>query len=650
MQQGTNLEKLRAWMRTEGVYALHVPREDMFGGEYVATCDERLAWVSGFTGSAGFAIITRDAAHLFVDGRYTLQAKNQAQDFKIHDFNKAAIDAVCDSLSTLHYDPWLMSVKQLKTWKESTNLKPVKKNPIDILWTDRPAPDYKTAYDYPIEYAGQNLEKKLAWIRSLIGKNKREDFYAGLPYKVGFFLKSIEKNKQEDFFTNLQYKANFYLKYLVVIFILQFHALLSIPILFIMLIIVLKNMMYSRIWKNKDNAIFLSNAESVCWLLNIRGGDLPHVPLLQCMALITKKNITLFCDPRKISNDLVKILNIKVVPFERMYTTIKSLRTTIVADSRTTPSALLKKGSYLNFQRKVIFNWQTDPCELPKAKKNLSEQQGMHNCHVRDAAAVVRFWMWLENQKDITEIDAQDYLETCRQKMDSYQGASFATISGFGAHGAIVHYRAEPNTNVPITQGMYLLDSGGQYLDGTTDITRTFSIGAPTQEQRIHYTLVLKGHIALANASFPIGTTGAQLDALARQHLWNNGLDYAHGTGHGVGSYLNVHEGPQGISKVRNTVLEPGMVVSNEPGLYLEGQYGIRIENLQIVKESGHKEFLCFESLTLVPYDSSLIEKSMLTQPELDWLRCYYQSILTNVSPMLNNDEHDWLKKKLSQF
>ena len=553
MQQGTNLEKLRVWMRTEGVHALHVPREDMFGGEYVAACDERLAWVSGFTGSAGFAIITNDAAHLFVDGRYTIQAKNQASDFKIHDFNKAAIDAVCDSLSTLHYDPWLMSAQQLQSWRDRMDLVALKANPIDALWTDRPKPIYKAAFDYPVIYAGTTREEK--------------------------------------------------------------RKLTQTP------------------W-------FLSNPESVCWLLNIRGGDLPYVHLLHCMALVTKNEITLFCEPSKISTELATLLNVKVVPFEQMANILKAVEVEMYADKRTTPSAL----------NDISFNWQIDPCELPKAKKNLTEQQGMHNCHVRDAAAVVRFWMWLENQKDITEIDAQDYLETCRQKMDSYQGASFATISGFGAHGAIVHYRAEPNTNVPITQGMYLLDSGGQYLDGTTDITRTFSIGAPTQEQRIHYTLVLKGHIALANASFPIGTTGAQLDALARQYLWNNGLDYAHGTGHGVGSYLNVHEGPQGISKVRNTVLEPGMVVSNEPGLYLEGQYGIRIENLQIVKESGHKEFLCFESLTLVPYDSSLIEKSMLTQSELDWLRCYYQSILTNVSPMLNNDEHDWLKKKLSQF
>ena len=595
MQQGTNLEKLRMWMRDKDVHALHVPREDMFGGEYVARCDERLAWASCFTGSAGFAIITDDVAHLFVDGRYTLQAKTQAPDFQIHPLNQTAIDEVCDSLSPLHYDPWLMSVQQLQSWQNRVKLIALKFNPIDALWADRPKPTYKSAYDYAITYAGTPREEK----RTLIG----------------------------------------------------------------------------------DTVWFLSNPESVCWLLNIRGGDLPYVPVLHCMALVTKDEITLFCEPSKISTELAEQLDVKVVPFEQMVDALKSVNVEIQADKRTTPAALSD----------FSFNWQLDPCELAKAKKNSTEQQGMRNCHVRDAVAVMRFWMWLENQKGITEIDAQDHLETCREKMDLHQGASFATISGFGAHGAIVHYRAEPKTNIAITQGppkrfqdlgrrssiedrsvqivhedrgcddqqtqglkgeggMYLLDSGGQYLDGTTDITRTFSIGTPTQEQRIHYTLVLKGHIALANACFPIGTTGAQLDTLARQYLWNQGLDYAHGTGHGVGSYLNVHEGPQGISKVRSTVLEPGMVVSNEPGLYLEGQYGIRIENLQIVKESSHPGFLCFESLTLVPYDSFLIEKSLLTQPELDWLKCYYQAIWENVSVMLNNEEKDWVKQKLDHF
>lgn len=575
MQSGTNLEKLRTWMKANKIEAIHVPREDMFGGEYVAACDERLAWVSGFTGSAGLAIITTDEAYLFVDGRYTLQAKAQASDFEIHPLSQPEIFRVWECLepASLHYDPWLMSVKQLKSWSESISLKPIKQNPIDILWTDRPAPDCNQAYDYPIEYAGKSREEKLAWIRSLIGKNKKE-----------------------------------------------------------------------------DTAIFLSNAESVCWLINIRGADLPHVPLLQCMALITKEGITLFCDPGKIFDGLTKTLNVKIVPFEKMRSTINALRTTIVADSTTTPSALLKKSSYLEFQRNIIFKWQTDPCELAKAKKDLTEQKGMRQCHIRDALAIIRFWKWLEEQESVTEIQAQDQLGIFRSQIDLYQGDSFATISGFGFHGAIVHYRATPKTDIPLGHGIYLLDSGGQYLDGTTDITRTFAIGEPTQAQKEHYTLVLKGHIALANIKFPIGTTGAQLDALARQYLWEQGLDYAHATGHGVGSFLNVHEGPQGISKARHTVLEPGMVVSNEPGLYLEGEYGIRIENLQIVTKSLHDNFLCFESLTLVPYDPALIERKLLTTAEQNWLKNYYDQIKTLVAQKLDKVEKTWLLAKLKSI
>ena len=576
MQSGTNLaetnlEKLRTWMATNNVEAIHVPREDMFGGEYVTASDERLAWVSGFTGSAGLAIITIDEAHLFVDGRYTLQAKAQASDFEIHALSHSEIIKVWDSLkpATLHYDPWLMPVKQLKNWNESINLKPLKENSIDILWTDRPTPDSKPAYDYPMEYAGKSREEKLEYIRDPL---------------------------------------------------------------------------------TEKEAIFLSNAESVCWLLNIRGADLPHVPLLHCMALITKEDITLFCDPQKITQDLAKKLNIKVVPFERMLSTIQSLRTTIVADSTTTTSALLKKGNHLQFQRNIIFNWQPDPCELPKAKKNVTEQEGMRQCHIRDAAAVIRFWKWLEAQKNITEVEAQDQLGVFRSQIDLYQGDSFATISGFGPHGAIVHYRATPESNIPLGKGLYLLDSGGQYLDGTTDITRTFAIGTPTQQQKEHYTLVLKGHIALSNITFPVGTTGAQLDALARQYLWNQGLDYSHGTGHGVGSFLNVHEGPQGISKARGTVLEPGMVVSNEPGLYLEGEYGIRIENLQIVTKSTCNGFLCFEPLTLVPYEPLLTDTSLLINSEITWLKGYCQAILDKISPTLNKSEQDWLKDKINNI
>lgn len=562
MHYRENLEKLREWMRIEKVQAFHIPREDMFRGEYVAVWDERLAWVSGFTGSAGFAIITNDQAHLFVDGRYTLQAKSQAECFTIHALTQLEIEKVCHTLNPLilHYDPWLMSIQQLLIWQGRMKVKALPFNPIDKLWVDRPRPIYAKAFNYPITYAGVTYEEKL-------------------------------------------------------------------------------KLLYEALAKYNVEACFLSNSESICWLFNIRGNDLPFVPVLHCMALITKSNVTLFCEPKKVSDELIAKLNFKVVPFELMANELKFLKTEILADKRTTPSIL--------YNEDVVFNWQVDPCEIYKAKKNPIEQEGMRNCHIRDAVAVIHFWRWLEQQANVTEMQAQDYLETCRAKMDLHQSASFSTVSAFGAHGAIVHYRSGIETNIAIEKGIYLLDSGGQYLDGTTDITRTFAIGTPTQEQRIHYTLVLKGHIALANIHFPAGTTGAQLDVLARQYLWGYGLDYAHGTGHGVGSYLNVHEGPQGISRVFSTVLEPGMVLSNEPGLYFEGRYGIRIENLQMVKKSIYEGFLCFESLTLVPYETELIEKSLLTQVELDWLESYYQEILKNISPLLSKDEQHWLQGKV---
>ncbi len=547
-------------MRQQNVDALHVPRNDMFQGEYVAACDERLAWVSGFTGSAGFAIITLNAAHLFVDGRYTLQAQIQAKNFTIHPLTPIAIDEVCGGLQVLHYDLWLVSAQQNLVWGERLEMVPLLSNPIDILWQNRPLAEINQAYSYSLVYTGMDRAQKLL--------NLRQDMQG-------------------------------------------------------------KNI----------NAWLIGESESVCWLLNLRGQDLPYVPLLHCMALVTMTEVTLFCDLAKISSDLQQVLEVKVVPFSNMIAALKAENCVITADRSSTPSVLLMSD--------IKIDWKVDFCQLHKAKKNIVEQIGMRNCHKRDAVAVLRFWQWFEQQNNITEVEAQNYLGMCRANIELYQGDSFATISGFGAHGAIVHYRATEETNVGIGEGLYLLDSGGQYLDGTTDITRTFCKGVPTQEQRTHYTLVLKGHIALANVRFPVGTTGAQLDVLARQYLWSHGLDYAHGTGHGVGSFLNVHEGPQGISKTNRVVLEPGMVVSNEPGLYITGQYGIRIENLQMVQNSVVDGFLEFSQLTLVPYEAKLIDWTMINAGELAWLQQYYQIVQEYVAPLLGFDEKIWLKKKL---
>ncbi len=563
MQQqnlGNNLANLRTWMRQQDVEAIHVPRQDMFQGEYVAACDERLAWVSGFTGSAGFAIITLNAAHLFVDGRYTLQAEMQAKDFIIHSLIPSEIDEVCGGLQTLHYDPWLVSAQQVLSWQERLEMVPLHFNPIDFLWQDRPLAEINLAYDYSSVYAGVEREQKLVNLRQTMQRG-------GI-----------------------------------------------------------------QVW-------LISNPESVCWLLNLRGQDLPYVPVVHCMTLVTTNEVVLFCEPAKISQVLQQTIGVKVVHFSNMLSVLKSENYTITACRASTPAALLESD--------LSFEWKVDVCEINRAKKNSTEQKGMKNCHKRDALALLRFWQWFEKQNSITEIDAQDYLTACRSAIEMYQGDSFATISGYGAHGAIVHYRANHETNSKIGDSLYLLDSGGQYLDGTTDITRVFCKGIPTQEQRTHYTLVLKGHIALANIRFPVGTTGAQLDVLARQYLWGQGLDYAHGTGHGVGSFLNVHEGPQGISKANKAVLEPGMVVSNEPGLYITGQYGIRIENLQMVQNSAHDYYLEFVQLTLVPYEAKLIDWAMINAAELAWLQKYYQAVQEHVAPLLNADEKIWLQNKL---
>ena len=558
-----NLAKLREWMRQNDVEALHIPRNDMFQGEYVASCEERLAWVSGFTGSAGLAIVTLNTAHLFVDGRYTLQAQSQSKNFTIHDLSPRFINEVCQNLQVLHYDPWLISVQQLEIWQIRLKMVPLSINPIDFLWHNRPEELVQEAYDYPVTYAGVDRTQKLLWLRQII-----------------------------------QSKSN--------------------------------------------EAYLLTNPESVCWLLNLRGSDLPYVPVLNCMAMVSMEEIIVFCNPAKISKDLQQTIGVKIVSFTSMVQTLKAINYTFAADKKSTPSAFAMAD--------LKFKWQEDVCELKKSKKNGVEQAGMIQSQRRDAVALLRFWQWFEKQEAITEIDAQDYLTDLRKQMDLYKSDSFATISGYEAHGAIVHYRSTPETNIKIGDDLYLLDSGGQYLDGTTDITRTFCKGTPTKEQRIHYTLVLKGHIALASIRFPYGTTGAQLDVLARQHLWANGLDYAHGTGHGVGSFLNVHEGPQGISKLNKAILEPGMVVSNEPGLYLTGKYGIRIENLQMVQESSYDGYLEFAQLTVVPYETALIDVPLLNAHEIEWLKQYYQEIELVISPLLQKDEQAWLKDKLDIF
>lgn len=387
-----------------------------------------------------------------------------------------------------------------------------------------------------------------------------------------------------------------------------------------------------RVLKNLTaDALFIAAPDSLCWLLNIRGNDIPHTPFLNATALLYKNGkIELFVDAKKIPKGLLgKNVTILSVP--------KAIKGSVHIDPAQTSVWWSKQ-----FKKTVE---ATDSIQLLKACKNKVETEGITNAHIRDGAALSSFLCWLDsNWKTETEISVMEKLFTFRATQPLFKDLSFATITGMGANGAIVHYHATPQTDKKLEQGLFLLDSGGQYLDGTTDVTRTIALGNPTLEQKADFTRVLKGHIALASAVFPRGVTGAELDALARMPLWKEGKDYEHGTGHGVGCYLSVHEGPQGISR-RNTVpLQAGMILSNEPGFYKAGAYGIRIENLVLVK-AVDKRFLCFEALTLAPIDRRLVEKKILENDEINWLNAYHARVLKTLTPLVDNTTKKWLQK-----
>ncbi len=405
------------------------------------------------------------------------------------------------------------------------------------------------------------------------------------------------------------------------------------------------------------DALLITDPESVNWLLNIRGSDLEHTPIALCRAILHKSGVVdLYINPEKFDKNIT-IANTHVHDEAVFLSDIREKlaeKKVMIAESSNAVffDYLEKIGAKLNICE--------DPCVLPKACKNPVEIEGMRAAHRRDGVALCRFLAWLDEnvgKNEITEITAAEKLDNMRAEGDLFRGASFPTISGYGSNGAIVHYHATGKSNKKFESGsLYLVDSGGQYYDGTTDVTRTIAIGEPTALQKLHFTLVLKGHIALARARFPRGTTGAHLDALARQYLWQYGLDFDHGTGHGVGCFLNVHEGPQGISKAAGKVaLQPGMVLSNEPGYYLEGEYGIRIENLVVVTEcedaadnsdnnSDDRQFYQFETITLAPIDLRLIDTNLLNNDEINWLNNYHKQVRGTLSPSINSVVQQWLK------
>jgi Xaa-Pro aminopeptidase len=582
-----HVKALRAHLKAQKLDGFMVPRADEHLGEYVPPSAERLAWLTGFTGSAGSCIVLANEAILFVDGRYGLQAKAQTEPktFKIVDVtqNNPAqwLEQALKPGQRLGIDPRLhssASVKQLKAscTQAGAKLIAVKTNLIDDIWHDQPHPPKAPVQVHPVRLAG------------LPSKDKLEGIAVAL--KV----------------------------------------------------------------ENQD-AVILTAPDSIAWVFNIRGQDLKHTPVVLCFAILKARGKhALFIDPGKLDNKTKSYLSelTQIFAPDKLVQRLEKLgkaKARVRLDDNT--AAFWFEQQLTSAGAEIIH--AQDPCLLPKACKTRAEINGARAAHIRDGVALCRFLAWLAGTKTkLDEITAAQKLEGFRAQSPDFKDLSFPSISAVGPNGAIVHYRVSETSNRKFENGtLYLIDSGAQYPDGTTDVTRTIAIGKPSAEMRRNFTLVLKGHIALSMARFAKGTTGAHLDALARMPLWQAGLDFDHGTGHGIGSYLSVHEGPQGISKRSFAVpLEPGMILSNEPGYYKQGEYGIRIENLVLVEEikppkGGERTMLGFETLTLAPIDRRLIEVELLSKQELVWLNDYHQRVFTEIGPELLGTDKTWLKQ-----
>ena len=580
-----SLPKLREALKARGLDGIYIPHDDEYQNEYLPACYERLAWATGFTGSAGAAFVFLDMAIVFVDGRYTLQVKQQLAPglFAVGDlidpgaFGWLALQKMDGR--KVAYDPRLMSPDALDRLtdaaaKAGVTLVATDPNPIDIAWTDRPSAPVHAVVPHAIEHAGESSSSK----RARLGKMLAEQ---------------------------------------------------------------------------KVDAAVITSPASIAWLFNIRGGDVSRTPLpLGRAFLFADGQAELFVDPKKVGPELGAHLGNEVTlhpedAVEERLGTLKAKRVSV------DPS--MASAWFFNTLNKAgaSVTRAGDPVMLPRAKKNAVEIEGSRQAHRRDGAALSRFLRWFDEHGQtgsVTEIDCAMKVEEFREATGSLQDLSFNSISSAGPNGAINHYRPDTQTNRKLEKGsLFLLDSGGQYLDGTTDVTRTMAIGEASDEMKDRNTRVLKGHIALARVRFPKGTTGSALDALARMSLWESGCDYDHGTGHGVGCYLGVHEGPHRIAKAPNTVpLEPGMIVSNEPGYYKANAWGIRIENLQVVTPAsaipgGEREMLGFETLTLAPLDRRLIVKNLLSAQDVAWVDAYHARVLAEVGPLLTGDDRAWL-------
>jgi Xaa-Pro aminopeptidase len=583
---GPRLAAFRAELARRGLTGFVIPHADRYQNEYLPPAEERLAWLTGFTGSAGIAFVLLDRAVVFVDGRYTEQARAQvdASLFAVEHLQDAPAEAWLEANlpagAKLGYDPWLHTVEGAERLARActtadAELVASEPNPIDAVWADRPGPPLGPVRLHALRYAGEAAADKLARIRGEIAKSKAA-------------------------------------------------------------------------------ALIVSNPQNVAWSFNIRGADVAHTPLPLATAIVPQEGRpALYVDGRKLDNEVRHAIEELADVHEpsRFADDVAGLgaaRRAVRLDQTSASDALVKIVERAG-GRPVR---GADPISLMKAVKNETEIAGARAAQARDGAAVTRFLAWLDREaprEKLTEIDAVAALESFRRDTGALKDVSFPTIAGAGPNGAIVHYRVTEKTNRRIGRGdLFLIDSGGQYEDGTTDITRTVAVGEPSAEMCIRFTRVLKGHIAIAAAVFPEGTTGAQLDSFARASLWAAGLDYDHGTGHGVGSYLSVHEGPANISKRGATALKRGMILSNEPGYYKSGAYGIRIENLVLVVEASpvegaEKELHAFETLTLAPIDRRLIEPSLLTADELQWLNRYHARVAEALAPLVDAETRTWL-------
>lgn len=587
------LSALRNALTQAGASGFLLPRADIFQGEYLPPSEDRLAWLTGFTGSAGFAIVLSDRAALFVDGRYTAQARAQVDARAVEVVPLASLSPEnwlkneAPNGAIIAYDPTLFTSRGIARFESvaieaGIRMLALDADPFAGIWDGRPAAPATEVVDHPIRFAGESAADKLSRLQA-------------------------------------------------------------------------------KLIESRVDALVVSECPSLNWLFNIRAGDVPHLPILRAFALVPREGRpVLFTDPARLGSDVrarlerdIEIVPPTSAPFDgraELGARLRQLAASgarIRLDEESAPSHLAP----LIEAAGGMASTGADPLMLMKSPKNATEIAGSRAAHVRDGVAMVRFLHWLDKNAafgKISEIDAAIALEGFRRETGALMDVSFPSISAAGPNAALPHYRVNEDSNRTITQGLFLIDSGGQYRDGTTDITRTIAIGKTSRAMREMFTRVLKGMIAVSLAVFPKGASGAQLDTLARQYLWQAGFEFDHGTGHGVGSYLSVHEGPQRISKLGTTPLQPGMILSNEPGYYREGHFGIRIENLVVVEPrvipGAEREMYGFETLTFCPIDRRLIVKSMLSRVERDWLDAYHATTREKLAPGLKGAEHAWLE------